>query len=71
MGFHRMGQPASLNRAEVTAVVAELVAEEIAFLQRTADPLALDHDCVNPAGHHPIADCRDIVCQDCGRIFWQ
>jgi hypothetical protein len=71
MGFHRQGQPSALNRAEVTAIVAEVVAEEVAFIERSADPFLIDHDCLNPAGHQAIADCRDIVCRYCGRIFWR
>jgi hypothetical protein len=35
------------------------------------DPLGIENDCVNPMGHRPIADCGEVVCQECGRVFWQ
>jgi hypothetical protein len=69
MGFHRIPQPAALDRASLTAVVANLLAEEVAFLTHTADPFLIDHDCLNPAGHDPIATCRDIVCCHCAKVF--
>jgi hypothetical protein len=35
------------------------------------DPFGVDHDCLNPAGHDPIATCREIVCCHCAKVFWQ
>lgn len=70
MGFHRQGQPAALDRAEVTAIVVNFVAEELAFERRTADPFQIAHDCRNRAGHDFIAACGDVVCVHCGRIAW-
>jgi hypothetical protein len=35
-----------------------------------ADPFGVDHDCLNPAGHHPIVSCGDIVCRHCPKVFW-
>jgi hypothetical protein len=70
MGFHRQGMPASLDRAAVTAVVTRFVAEELAFLTRTADPFLVDHDCLNPAGHKFEGCCGDVVCVHCGKVAW-
>jgi hypothetical protein len=36
-----------------------------------ADPFGIDHDCINPEGHRPIADCSEVVCVQCGKVFWQ
>ena len=36
-----------------------------------ADPFMIDHDCINEAGHQPIASCGAVVCAHCARIFWQ
>lgn len=71
MGFLRQGQPVALDRAGLTAVVTRLLAEEIAFISRTADPFGIDHDCLNPAGHDPIASCSEIACCHCSKVFWQ
>jgi hypothetical protein len=70
MGFHRQGMPAVLDRAAVTAVITRYVAEELAFLNRTADPFGIAHDCRNPAGHDFISSCGDLACVHCGRIAW-
>lgn len=69
-GFHRLGQPLAFGNEQVRDVVTRFVADEIAQLTRTADPFAIDHDCVNAGGHHFIASCGDIVCIHCGRIAW-
>lgn len=71
MGFHRQGQPAALDRAGLTAVVTRLMAEELAFIIRTADPFGIDHDCLNPAGHDFIASCGDVACRHCAKVVWQ
>jgi hypothetical protein len=68
MGFHRHGQPAALDRAAVSAVITRLVAQELAFEARTADPFLLAHDCLNPAGHDFIAACGEVVCCHCARL---
>lgn len=71
MGFHRQGQPASLDRAGLTAIVTNFVAEEtVGFARRTADPFLIDHDCLNPAGHHFIGACGDVVCVHCSKVAW-
>lgn len=70
MGFHRIPPPTALDRAELTAVVTRLMAEEAAFARRSADPFAIDHDCLNPAGHDFIAACGDVVCCHCGKVVW-
>lgn len=76
MGFHRQGQPRALDRAEVTAlfskniIVARLVAEEVTIANARRDPFALDHDCLNPAGHDFIGSCGDVACVHCGRLAW-
>lgn len=72
MRVSRQGQPQALDRPAETEVVTRFVAEEIAFLARTADPFGIDDPCeFNPAGHMPIASCRDLVCPHCGKVFWQ
>lgn len=36
-----------------------------------ADPFGVDHDCVNPCGHHYERVERSVVaCLNCGRIPW-
>lgn len=62
-------QPEGFNRSEVRAVVTRLVAEEVAFAERTADPFGIDHDCINPSGHDFIGSCGDIVCVHCVRVL--
>ena len=69
MGFHRQGQPAALNRDQVRDVVASFLAQDLAFVERVADPFLVDHDCINPSGHCPIASCGEIVCRYCAKIF--
>jgi hypothetical protein len=70
MGFNRTLQPAGLDRAAVAAIVTRLVADEIAFERRTADPFLIAHDCLNPTGHDFIASCGDVVCPHCSRVAW-
>lgn len=46
--------------------------EEIAAAAlASADPFELNHDCLNPSGHHFIADCSEVVCLHCARIAWR
>ena len=71
MGFHRQGQPQPLDRKAVTAVLTRLLAEELAFINGTADPFGIDHDCLNPAGHLFIASCGDVACCHCSKVVWQ
>jgi hypothetical protein len=71
MGFHRQGQPALLTRAEVVTVALQCIAEELAFAAGTADPFAIDHDCLNPAGHHFISSCGAVVCLHCEKVVWR
>lgn len=70
MGFHRQIQRPSLDRVAVAAVVTRLMAEELAFATRTADPFGIAHDCLNPAGHDFISSCGDVVCVHCSRVAW-
>lgn len=73
MGFYRQGQPEPpvlFDRAAVRAAVTPFVAEEIAFLSRTADPFGVDNDCPNLAGHRFAGSCGDIVCVYCGKVAW-
>lgn len=36
------------------------------------DPFGIDDPCITSlAGHVTIADCDQVVCAQCGRIFWQ
>jgi hypothetical protein len=70
MGFHRIPQPASLDRAGLTAIVTRFLAEEIAFARRNSDPFEIEYDCRNPAGHDFIAACGDVVCCHCGKVVW-
>jgi hypothetical protein len=70
MGFHRIPQPAALDRAQLTGVVRSFVALEVAFAERTADPFGIDHDCPNPAGHHFIGSCGDVACVHCAKVAW-
>jgi hypothetical protein len=67
MGFHRIAQPAALDRA----AIVRFVAAEIAFEMRGLDPFRIEHDCLNPAGHDFIAACGDVVCCHCGKVVWQ
>ena len=71
MGFHRIKPPQALDRAAIRAEVIPLLAEELAFLERTADPFLIEHGCVNPAGHEAMASCGAIVCAHCEKMFWQ
>jgi len=68
MGFYRQGQPAALDRASATAIITRIVAEEVGFVTRTADPFNVDHDCLNPAGHDFVASCGEVVCCHCAKV---
>lgn len=71
MGFHRQGQPASPRRAEVTATVTRLLAQEVAFTARVVDPFGIEQDCINGRTTHEFtASCGEIVCPHCGRVAW-
>lgn len=37
----------------------------------SADPFGIDDDCLNPSGHHIIADCSEVVCLHCARVAWR
>lgn len=58
---------------EITTIrVPEPSPEEIAAASlASADPFEIEPGCINPAGHHFIADCSDVVCIHCARIAWQ
>ena len=68
MGFHRLGQPAAFDRAALRGIVEPIVAQEVAFAARTADPFGIDHDCINPTGHDFIGSCGDVACVHCARV---
>lgn len=71
MGFLRQGMPPSHDRAAISAAITRFVAEEmIAAVNAATDPFLIDHDCVNPAGHHFIGSCGDVVCVHCTRVAW-
>lgn len=65
-GFNRTGQPQALDRAAVTAILAEAV--DVANGAR--DPFLIDHDCLNPAGHRFIGSCGGVVCVHCAKVAW-
>lgn len=71
MGFNRQPMPAALDRTALTAIVTPFVAQELAFVVRTVDPFGVEHNCLNPAGHDPIASCGEIVCCHCAKVFWR
>ena len=73
MGFYRQGQPDISDRSRIAAIVAPFVVQEIAFLERTADPFLVDDPCEKNGGgpHGTIPSCEDIVCCHCGKVFWQ
>lgn len=77
MGFHRQGQPQYVQTVSDTTLriirehVGALMASEAAFIARTVDPFNVDNDCINPAGHEPMASCGEVVCAHCARIFWR
>lgn len=53
-------------------VVTEFIGpQEVAQIEREADPFGIAHMCPNPAGHQPIVSCGEIVCAHCGLIFWR
>jgi hypothetical protein len=71
MGFHRIPQPAPLDRTSLTAEVTRLIAEEIAFARASADPFGVENACpLNPAGHDFIGSCGDVVCCHCSKVAW-
>jgi hypothetical protein len=36
------------------------------------DPFGVDDPCISEGMvHRPIADCREVVCAQCGKVFWQ
>lgn len=69
-GFLRQQQPPSFNRAGVTAVITRLVAEEIAQMERNADPFGIADPCPHNAGgpHRFIGSCGDVVCVHCSKV---
>jgi hypothetical protein len=54
--------------AQTNEINDSLVAQELAFEARTADPFFLAHDCLNPAGHDFIGSCGEVVCCHCARL---
>lgn len=49
-----------------------IAAEEIAAASlASADPFDIEPDCLNPSGHHFIADCSEVVCLHCARVAWR
>lgn len=55
-----------------TAKIIRFAGErEIAQVLAESDPFLVDNTCDNPAGHNPIRDGGRIVCEHCGRIFFQ
>ena len=71
-GFTRGTQPAALDRKAITAVVSRFLAVEIAEANSGRDPFGLDDICpFNPAGHHFIGSCNDVVCCHCAKVVWQ
>jgi hypothetical protein len=70
MGFYREPQPRALDRKGLVAYLTPLLAEEVAFANRTADRFGFD--CISPAGHQFVAICSDIVCvhAGCGKVVW-
>ena len=71
MGFYRTRPRQALDRAAIRAEVIPILAQELAFIERTADPFQIENDCVNPAGHFPIRSGGAIVCAHCSKVFWQ
>lgn len=65
MGFYRQAQPTRRDREIITAAVTRFLAREIAL-----DPLRIEHDCVNPAGHDFNGECGNLVCLHCRRVAW-
>ena len=62
----------SALRAKVRELVTEFLCEEIVERIDPPDLFNIENACpFNPAGHHPIASCGDVVCPDCGKVFWQ
>lgn len=52
---------------EIEAELGRLIGEHFPH----SEPFGVAHYCTNPAGHHAIPSCRDIVCAHCGRFFWR
>lgn len=68
MGFHRLGQPAALTRAELPAIVRGFLAIDTTT---PADPFGIDDPCpFNAAGHVPLRFHREIVCPHCSKVLW-
>jgi hypothetical protein len=47
------------------------IVNELPVVLPAADPFGIDDTCVNPAGHHFIASCGDVVCVHCTKVVWQ
>jgi hypothetical protein len=70
MGYPRNIQSGALNHGADGAIIIDFITEgDVATVLRTADPFGIAHDCINPAGHDPIASCGEVVCRHCARIF--
>lgn len=55
----------------VKAPLIRFVADELAFVKRTADPFLIEGCPGSQTGHYPIASCGEIVCVYCGEVFWR
>ena len=71
MGFHRQPAAHVIEHAKGAPVVRFIAEQEIATVLAEQDPFRIANDCVDPAGHFPIAACGEVVCAHCGRIFWR
>lgn len=61
---------------ELSEVLRDLHDTDPVDLSSTAitsiDPFGIDDPCpVNQALHRPVADCSEVVCVQCGKVFWQ
>jgi hypothetical protein len=63
------------GECELAEVLRDLPSDDPVDLSFTAtspvDPFGIDQDCVNPEGHRTVADCSEVVCVQCGKVFWQ
>lgn len=72
MGFHRHVQPAAPPIViHIDDAVEEIIQQMIEEALPPREPFNIEPDCFNPAGHHFISSCSDIVCVHCARIAWR
>lgn len=58
--------------AEITLVLQRIMGtEHVAFLNRVADPFGCDDPCPEHQGgpHVPHAQCGEVVCVLCAKVF--